>query len=318
VDENNAPGQFLLTGSADIQKHPEVTESLAGRVKNLRLRGLTIGEILEKKPSFLEMSLQREWPDQIKQFDKRAVIELALAGAYPETLTLTQEKRADWYTDYVGSLLTRDLRDIINIRRKDNLQKLLMVFASWSSKFLDTAAICSKLGITRSTFATYASALESIYLFDKLPAWSNTDYDRVGRRDKIFATDTGLMAAVLGWQLDGVSLDQDRSGKIIETLVYNELSAQIGLISEYSLFHYRDREKREIDFIVESRQGALLAIEVKSGSMVSVSDCRHINWLRERVKEKQTFTGIILYSGENTLPLGPDVYAVPLAALWNS
>jgi predicted AAA+ superfamily ATPase len=57
VDDNNAPGQFLLTGSADIHKLPGVTESLAGRVSNIRLRTFTVGEMLREKPTFFEKSL---------------------------------------------------------------------------------------------------------------------------------------------------------------------------------------------------------------------------------------------------------------------
>jgi predicted AAA+ superfamily ATPase len=317
VDENNEPGQFLITGSTDIQKHPEVTESLAGRVKNVRLRGLSIGERLEAKPTFLDKSFRRDWASQIKGYDKKAVIELAFAGSYPEALSLEPEKRIDWYLDYISSLLTRDLRDIINIRRKDNLKKLLEVFASWSSKFIDTATICSKLGISRSTYTTYAGALESLYLFDKISSWVNTDYDRVGRREKTFAADTGLMAAVLGWQIEEVLLDSDKSGKLLETLAYNELAAQIGLDYQYSLFHYRDREKREVDYIVENRHGSALGIEVKAGSFVSTKECRHLKWLKDKFNGGGNFTGIVLYTGEQTLPLGQDLYAVPIASIWS-
>jgi predicted AAA+ superfamily ATPase len=73
VDENNEPGQFLITGSTDIQKSPEVTESLAGRVNNIRLRGLSIGERLEAKPSFLDKSFRRDWEGQTLGQDLYAV-----------------------------------------------------------------------------------------------------------------------------------------------------------------------------------------------------------------------------------------------------
>lgn len=97
----------------------------------------------------------------------------------------------------------------------------------------------------------------------------------------------------------------------------NELRAQIDLDYHYSLFHYRDRENREIDFIVRSDSGALLGVEVKAGSAVSREDCRHMVWFKNNIAKDEPFIGVVLYTGEVALPLGKDMYAVPIAALWS-
>jgi predicted AAA+ superfamily ATPase len=317
VDKDKTPGQFLLTGSTDIQKNPQVTESLAGRVKNIRLRTLSTGERLEKQPSFLENCFEKNWPAQIKGFDKPTVIGLAFSGGYPDAFDLTPGERRDWHLDYVGGLLTRDLKDIINIRRKDNLRQLLSILSAWSSKFMDASAIASNLATTRTTLASYINALESLYLFDRLEAWPKNDYGRATRREKIFATDTGLMTSLLDWDLKEVLYDPDRSGKIVETLVFNEISAQVDLNNECKIYHYRDRDKREIDFIIEKLQKEIIGVEVKAGSMVSSDDCRHLVWFQNTYAKNRPFIGIVLYTGENTLSLGQNIYAVPIAALWN-
>ena len=96
----------------------------------------------------------------------------------------------------------------------------------------------------------------------------------------------------------------------------NELAAQTDFY-RYSLYHYRDRQKREIDFIVKNDVGDLLGIEVKSGSAVSRDDVRHMAWFKNNIAKEREFIGIVLYAGEETLPLGDDMYAVPIAALWN-
>jgi predicted AAA+ superfamily ATPase len=317
VDEDNAPGQFLLTGSANIYSLPEVTESLAGRVANIHLRPLSIGEILEREPVFLETSFKREWPMQIKGYDKATVIKMALRGGYPEVLHSPTHDRGAWHKDYIRTLLARDLKDIANIRRKKSMQDLLEILAAWSGKFMDINGICGKLSIAKNTLETYSNLLEALYLFERVPAWLRTDYDRVGRRDKLYATDTGLMASILNWNFDSVFLDPDRSGKIVETLVFNELSILTGLGYSYSLSQYRDRRGKEIDFIVENDRGEFLGIEVKAGSMVSPDDAKHLRWFRDNIVPDRIFTGVVLYTGENTLPLGADIYAVPVAALWS-
>ncbi|MDR3332037.1 MAG: ATP-binding protein [Synergistaceae bacterium] len=317
VDANNRAGQFLLTGSADIRTLPAISDSLAGRISHIRLRGLTVGEALEVKPTFLSRSFQKDWPFQITGYDKRAVIKLAFRGGYPEVVNLPNAQHRGWFIDYVKSLLSRDLRDIANIQRHDAMEELLNILGAWSSKFMDAGTICSKLAISRNTFNSYLNALISLCLFEKVPAWLRTDYERVGRKEKIFATDTGLMANLLNWRQEEVLFDADRAGKVVETLVFNELIAQLDLDYGYSLFHYRDREDREIDFIVENDRAELLGIEVKSGSMVSKNDCRHLVWFKKNIVKDRHFVGIVLYSGEITLSLGEDMYAVPIAVLWS-
>jgi len=182
---------------------------------------------------------------------------------------------------------------------------------------MDINAICSKLGVDRKTLISYINILVSLFIFERVFPWINTDYEWAGRREKIFITDTGLMASILNYRLEDVLFDQDRSGKIIETFVFNQLAAICDLDKSLLLRHYRDRTGREIDFVVENDQGEILGIEVKSSSSYSTSDTRHLNWFRQNIAINKPFVGIIIYTGENTLSLGNDIYAVPMAALWN-
>jgi predicted AAA+ superfamily ATPase len=156
-----------------------------------------------------------------------------------------------------------------------------------------------------------------LFLFAKVNPWIRTDYEKVGRTRKIYATDTGLMSSILNWNLDDVMLDGEKCGKIVETFVFNELSAQLELQKGYKFYHYRDRDKREIDFLIENDRGILLGVEVKAGSVVSKSDFRHMVWFKENIANDREFISMIVYSGENVLQFGPDMYAVPIAALWD-
>ncbi|MCL1901579.1 MAG: ATP-binding protein [Endomicrobia bacterium] len=318
VDNNNRSGQYLLTGSADINALPEVSESMAGRIKNIRLRPLTIGEMLGRKPVFLDRAFSKEFPAQAKGYDKKTIFDLAFRGGFPEAVRLkTQKARKDWHKDYRDTLIKKDLKDVANIARQDTLKELIVIMASWSGKFMDITSICSALGLSKQTVTSYVNALEALFLFEKVAPWIKTAYDRVGRSHKIFATDTGFMTSVLGWKPDEVFLNVDRYGKLMETFIFQELSAQIDLDNIYSLYQYRDREKREIDFIIEREDGALLGVEVKSGHNVSKEDFAHQIWFRDNlVKDKRKYKGIVLYSGEDTLSFGEGLQAVPIAALW--
>ncbi len=319
VDENQAMGRFLLTGSANIQSLPNATESLAGRVHKIRLRPLSMGEICGKSADFIDNAFAENFSDaQNTSADKNYYLELALRGGYPEILRFNNHREVrKWHRDYLDSLMERDLKDIANIKRKDSMLKLLEVLAAWSSKFMDVSAIGSSLSLSRPTLETYINALETLFLIERVRPWSKTDYDRVSRQDKLFMTDTGLIASILNWNLEKVQLNGELNGKLLESFVFTQLAAIIDAReNNYQLYHYRDREKREIDFIVEDEDGNILGIEVKAGSAINKKHFQHLEWFKNNLIKNHKFTGIILYTGDKSLSFGNNLWAVPMNNLW--
>ena len=59
-----------------------------------------------------------------------------------------------------------------------------------------------------------------------------------------------------------------------------------------------------------------MAIEVKGGSNIGKEDFKHIKWFKQNLAKNRNVKGIVLYSGEDTLPFGQDMLAVPTASLW--
>ncbi len=322
VDAHKQAGRFLLTGSTNIQSLPGVNESLAGRIRTMRLRPLAQGEIHHKQPTILQnlfahalkLNLATSHPH-----NKNDYLKIALAGGYPEALTFDSPKETQrWYQDYIDALISRDLKDIINLERHDAMRELLFILAAWSSKFIDISAIASSVALSRPTINSYINALEAMYLVERVKAWSKTDYDRVNKKDKLFMTDTGLMAAILNWKFDDIQFDGDRNGKLLETFIFNQLSALIDAQNDdYRLYHYRDRQKREIDFIVENEQGNLLGIEVRAGSSINKTHFKHLSWFKENLAKDKLFTGIILYTGNDIVPFGERTFAIPINKLWH-
>ncbi len=157
--------------------------------------------------------------------------------------------------------------------------------------------------------------LESLFLFERVPSWIKTDYARVGEKDKLFMGDTGLMAFLLNWKLEEVMFNSDRADKLVETLVYHELSIQCEMCG-VKIYYYRDRENREVDFVVEFENELVACIEVKASAAISKSDFKHLERFRKNIVKDRDVITIILYTGENTLSFREGLLAVPLAALW--
>ena len=318
VDQNPRPGQFLLIGSTHLSAIPAAQESLAGRVAQIRLRPLSVGEVYQVEPTWMDRAFERALTAVKQATDRAGTIELAMAGGFPEVLSLPATGRAAWHRDYIEALLTRDLQEISHIERRDAMEKLLLTLAAWSSKPINLSDLGRDLSITRPTVESYLAALEALYLVERLPAFTSRDYERVSRKDKLFMVDSGLMASLLHWREDEVAYNADRLGNLIETFVYTQLMSLVDVSDGYRLMHYKDREKREIDFVVERlSDGAILAIEVKAAATVQRKDFQHIHWFQKNLAGTRPFTGLVLYTGQEIFPMGEGLQAVPISTLWS-
>ena len=111
LDHDHSPGQYLLTGSSSIRFAHQVKDSLAGRLRTIRLRSLAYGEIMGSEPTFLDRAFSREFPASYPDLDKRSVLHVAFKGGYPESLEYDPVERRNWYHDYLTDILTKDVGD---------------------------------------------------------------------------------------------------------------------------------------------------------------------------------------------------------------
>jgi len=313
LDSDCSKGQYLLTGSANLRFAKAVSDSLAGRLGHIRLRSLSRGELRGCPPRFLATSFAREWASRHEELNKRDVIRLAFEGGYPEARELPKMPRRRWFLDYLEDILKKDIRDVTEIRKLEVLKEATVWLLAHTAQYFAVDELAEKCGVAKVTIDGYLSALEAMYLFDRVPAWHKTDYERVGKRAKWIASDPALVANILSWNEEDVYLDGTKNGKLVETWVYHELAAEADVTGSYEITQYRDRDKHEIDFIVENEELEMLGIEVKAGS-VSSDDFKHLRWFSENLAKKR-FTGIVLYSGQDVLRFGEGFYAVPLSAL---
>ena len=315
VDANTAKGQYLVTGSANIKTLPSVTESLAGRMGTVRLRPLAHGEVAGNEPTFIKRALKGDFQEVVRGFSKADVIRLAFRGGYGEVLDLPSRAKRLWFKSYLDALLLHDIRELMDVRTYQTLRRMAEDLFARSAKFFDAKEFTTAYGIKQETFNRYLSILKTLFLVDEVEAWHEADYDGLGKRSKYFVADTGMMASVLNWNEDEVNFDSDRAGKLVETWVYNQLAPQVDLEADLSITQFRDKQKHEIDFMVTGAGCTTLGIEVKAGSDVGKSDFKNLAWFRDNVAREKPFTGIVLYAGDTTLPLGKNLYAVPLGAI---
>lgn len=147
-----------------------------------------------------------------------------------------------------------------------------------------------------------------IHLFNRL--------NRVVKTAKLQFIDSGLLSTLIELTAQEIQQDRTRFGHVLESFVYGELlKATTTADGEYSLMYYRDADKVEVDVVIENAAGQLVGVEVKASATVKESDLRGLRKLAS-LAGNQFKMGILLYDGHETMPLGGNIWAAPLATLW--
>ncbi len=316
IDRNRKPGQFLLTGSANVLSLPKLGDSLTGRIQSFELWPLSQDEIEGNESNFLQNVFDEKPIRKIRHIKRNELLKRIFQGGYPEAITRKGERQEAWFESYIGTLLQRDIKDISDIHGTAKLPKLVSTIATRSATLLNLSDIANSTDIPYVTLNRYMEVLEATYLIQLVPAWSSNLGLRLVKAPKLLINDTGLLSSILGINKDRLFKDPNLFGSLLETFVGMELRKLISYSRErVSLFHYRTLSRHEVDFLLEKRNGDLIGIEVKASSSISHNDLKGLKNLAESTK-KRFKRGIVLYGGEEVLPLGERLIALPLSALW--
>ena len=320
LDEDPTPGQFLLTGSADLLTARVVADALPGRLEYVNLWPLSRAEIEGKRGSVIDTLLDGI-PPQVSGAPKgrAASAEIVVAGGFPDALTRTPRQRARYLRSYVRAILARDLPEIGGIRvDPSKLEQVLRLLAARTSGLVNYSALARELALDDKTIKAHAELLTQLFLLYRLRPWSANLGARQVKTPKLLLTDTGLAAALVGVDAARYSApDQGGvAGGLFETFVVMELIKQATWsATPVEVFFYRDTEKREVDLVIESASGDVAAIEAKSAAVVTASDARGLRLLRDKLGQRFK-TGVVVYSGEHTLPIDDRIWALPISGLW--
>lgn len=315
------PGRYLLTGSANLLQLPATEDSLAGRAESLELFGFIQGELAGVAETFIDRLFAGDlFLGHESDLTRHDYLTRACTGSYPEVVNRPSTRRRNaWLDNYVDRIVKRDAPDVSNLHRIADLPRLLRLLAARSASELNLSSLAAGAEIPVRTLPPYLDLLETLYLIDRVPAWSTNLSKRVVDRPKVLLLDSGLAARLVNVSPTGAgpNVNPDAAGAIIETtFVISELRRQLGWSELTSrLFHYRDRDGAEVDLILQTADGSIAAIEIKSAATLRGRDTRWITRLRDSVGARFA-GGLILHTGPLAQPLGDRLAAVPIDALW--
>jgi len=321
LDRDQTPGQFLLTGSADLLTARVIADALPGRVEYVNLWPLSQSEISGARFSIIDALLAGDPPRVSGAPRGRGPIaELLLAGGFPGAHDRAPRQRARYFRSYVQTVLRRDLPDIGEVRvDSSKLEQLLRLLTARTSGLVNYAALARDVALDDKTVKAYTDLLVQLFLLHRLPPWSGNLGARRVKTPKLLLTDSGMAAGLLGVDVARVTAPDQGvlAGSLFETFVAMEL-VKHATWSEtpVELYHYRDTEKREVDVVVESASGEVVGIEAKCAASVSSEDARGLRYLRDKLGVRFK-AGVVVYCGERTLPFGERIWALPVSGLWH-
>ena len=310
IDRKRRPGQFLLTGSANLLLMRQVAESLAGRASYLTLWPMTRREQLGRGRcgvwDELLAARDEDWPELLAAQDDEAPDWRALAqrGGFPTpALHLeTPRERAIWFDGYVKTYLERDLQDLAAIAALPDFRRLLRVASLRVGQLLNQTELGRDAALPQPTVHRWLNLLETSYLLVRLPAFATNRTKRLIKTPKLYSGDTGTALWLAG--------EGEPSGAILENLVLLDLLAwRDARLAATEICYWRTATGEEVDFVVECGR-ELLPIEIKATKRPRIDDTKHLRSFRDE-HGKRARAGLLLHDGSSTEWLTSDVLATP-------
>jgi predicted AAA+ superfamily ATPase len=278
VDEKKCNGQFVLTGSHQLQLKEAITQSLAGRTALLQLLPFSIQELSNAGIQFASFE------------------EYAYRGFLPRIYDQNQ-RPTPAYSNYYQTYVERDVRQLINIKDAALFEKFVKLLAGRAGQLMDYTSFGNDVGADAKTIRHWLSILEASYVIFKLNPYFENFGKRVIKSPKFYFTDVGLLCFLLGIEEPQQVTRDPLVGAIFENLVIVDfLKAQLNQGKVPNLYFYRDSAGNEIDLLIPKGR-SLTAIEIKSTATYSSGLMKSVEKIMGNAKEINN--SYLVYNGES-------------------
>ena len=277
VDEKNAVGQYILTGSQQFEVMNTISQSLAGRTALLKLLPLSLTEL----NSF-------SLPENID-----AAI---LNGFYPrihdQKLNPTQVMG-----DYFETYIERDLRQLMAVKDLSQFERFVRVCAGRVGQLLNLQSLGNDVGISHACARSWLTLLEASYIVHILHPWHANVSKRLIKSPKLYFYDVGLASYLLGLENETQVNRDPLRGNLFENMVVMEaLKHRYNQGKRSNLFFFRDSNGNEVDLIAEQGRN-LAAIEIKAGATINPDFFKGLRQFTKVAAESHLVASGLVYGG---------------------
>lgn len=252
VDATQTNGQFVLTGSHQLELRQAISQSLAGRTGMLHLLPLSIKELTSN-----ELAL-----DSFESY--------IFHGFLPRVHSQNQRPQSA-YSSYYQTYVERDVRQLIQLKDASLFEKFLKLLAGRIGQIINFQSLGNDVGADAKTIKSWLSILEASFIVFKLPPYFENFGKRVIKSPKYYFMDTGLACHLLDIEKPEQVTRDPLVGHLFENLVVLEaMKARYNKGLKPNLYFYRDSHGNELDLLYKSGND-LHGIEIKSGSTYAPS-----------------------------------------------
>lgn len=283
ADKTRKHGQFWLTGSQQFEMMKNVTESLAGRVGILHLQGITLAEEQgrpDDAPFLPELTLLKARQKTATAITIRQAYHKIWRGSYPDVVIQNGKNWERFYDSYVSTYIQRDVQDYLGVRNKSTFLKFMQITAARTAQLLKYSEIANDVGVSEVTIKSWIGVLQASGIITLLQPYFNNRTTRLIKTPKLYFMDTGLCAFLTGWLNAEVLERGAMAGAMLETYVISEImKSYLHNGRNPRVFFYRDKEKHEVDLLIEEN-GSLHPIEIKKTASPSRNNSKSFNYLQ--------------------------------------
>ncbi len=320
VDNSDARGDFILSGSQKLELMKGMSESLAGRISIVELTGLSLREITGVPFNRHFVPTEEYFQEREKHIVQYSDIwDIIHKGSYPELYDVDRDWQ-DFYSSYVATYLERDINELI---ATDSLMftKFMTSVAARTGEMLNYANIASEVGVSEPTIKNWISVLECTVIVYILQPYSASVLNRAIKTPKIYFRDTGLACYLTRWLTAEALKNSAVAGNMFETFVVSEILktySNEGKDYRFSIFYYRGKDRKasgenEIDLIIQEN-GILYPIEIKMTGNPKAS-MASANQILDKIPDKKRGIGVILCMINRKTYIRDNLVALPIEYL---
>lgn len=313
VDRANANGLFWLTGSQQFSMMKNVSESLAGRVAILDLQGISLAEEQGRPqtPPFIpKTEVLNERKKIAEPLGTEEIFRKIWRGSYPYVVLDQSENWERFYQSYVSTYIERDARDYLKIDNLMAFHKFIQAAAARTGQMLNYREISSDVGVSEPTVKSWSNVLQATGLIRMIHPYFRNVTKRLLKTPKFYFMDTGLCCYLTGWVNPEVLEKGAMAGPMLETYAVSEIiKSYIHNGTSPRIYRYADREKREVDLLIEEN-GYVHPVEIKKSSSVHRSRFGGFDFLSNL--KTPVGHGCVLCFHENLVPLSKEIDLVPV------
>jgi predicted AAA+ superfamily ATPase len=280
----------------------DVADSLAGQAAVVPLLGLS----------------GTEWAGGGGRLRRHGWKEFLWRGGFPGLWADPERgpQRDRWYQGYVATYLERDVRSLLRVGSLRDFERCLRACASRTAQMLNMADIARDVGVSAPTVREWLSVLQTSNQILLLQPYHRSLGKRLAKSPKLYFTDTGLAAYLMGYPSAEALWNGPHAGHLWENHVvaqwmrwrdWHEPSA--------ALWYWRDQPGNEVDLLLE-RSGRLIAIECRRTERPTSRDARGIDALRRFYGASTLARAFIACTTDHPADVADGVTAVPGWTTW--